>query len=219
MEKRSFPYRHIIWDWNGTLLDDKWLCIESINTLLYARSLTSINEDKYDRIFRFPVKEYYRDAGFDFLQEPFEIPAMEFIRIYDRRKKECLLHKGATDILESFSQMGISQYLLSASETGMLNEMTNHFGITGYFKEVKGLDNHYAHGKSDLGKELMSSINASADSVVMIGDTCHDKEVADSLGVAAILCTHGHFPENRLIGCGSVLINSLNDLNYMISGV
>ncbi len=217
MKNSTFAYRHIIWDWNGTLLDDKWLCIHSINTLLQLRNLPEIDESKYDRIFRFPVKDYYHDAGFDFSIEPFEIPAMEFTDIYDFRKKECRLQPGAVEILESFSRLGVSQYLLSASETGVLLDMTEHFGISHYFKQIKGLDNHYAHGKSDLGMELMQSIGAPADSIVMIGDTCHDKEVADILGVRAILLTHGHFPVDRLISCGTLLLNNLDELKKLIS--
>ena len=219
MEKFPFSYRHIIWDWNGTLLDDKWLCIETISALLQARDLPPVDEEKYDRIFRFPVKEYYRDAGFDFHQEPFEVPAMEFIRIYDSRKRECRLHKGAVAALELFAEMGCTQYLLSASETGILEEMTRHFDISRYFEKIKGLDNHYAHGKGDLGLELLSTLNAPADSIVMIGDTCHDKEVADLLGVAAILCTHGHFPEERLLNCGTRLVRNLDELTSLVSGI
>ena len=30
-------YRHVIWDWNGTLLDDAWLCVEVLNGLLARR--------------------------------------------------------------------------------------------------------------------------------------------------------------------------------------
>ena len=115
--------------------------------------------------------------------------------------------------------MGATQYLLSASETGVLEEMTTHFGISHYFTQIKGLDNHYAQGKKDLGQELMRSINAPADSIVMVGDTCHDKEVADLLGVKVILLTHGHFPEERLISCGSLLINNLIELRQVISGI
>lgn len=219
MVKQPFSYRHIIWDWNGTLLDDKWLCIESISTLLLARNLPSIDEEKYARIFRFPVKEYYREAGFDFIHEPFEVPAMEFINIYDSRKKECSLHKGAITILELFAKRGCTQYLLSASETVMLKEMTHHFGITRYFEKIQGLDNHYAHGKGDLGLELLLTINAPLDSIIMIGDTCHDKEVADLLGIDSILCTNGHFPEDRLVNCGTHLISNLDELASMISGI
>jgi phosphoglycolate phosphatase len=218
MENPIFSYKHIIWDWNGTLLDDKWLCIESINSLLLARNLPPIDENIYHRIFRFPVRDYYQDAGFDFQVEPFEIPALEFIRLYDAKKKECRLQDGALRILETFARLGFTQYLLSASETGALLEMTHHFGIAHYFDIIKGLDNHYAHGKGDLGKELLAEINAPADSIVMIGDTCHDKEVADLLGVSAILCTGGHFPEERLINCGSILISNLGELEAILPG-
>jgi phosphoglycolate phosphatase len=219
MDLKPFPYRHIIWDWNGTLLDDKWLCIESISSLLVARSLPPIDEQTYSRIFRFPVMEYYREAGFDFQKEPFEVPAMEFIALYDQRKKECQLQNGAVDLLELFASLGCSQYLLSASETGVLREMIGHFGINRFFKEIKGLDNHYAHGKADLGVELLTSIGAEKDSILMIGDTCHDKEVADLLGIDSILCTNGHFPEERLSACGTRLIENLYELSNLISGI
>lgn len=218
MIKSSIKYDHIIWDWNGTILNDKWLCLESINTLLTARNLPPIDEARYDRIFRFPVRDYYQDAGFDFLVEPFEIPALEFIGIYDNRKKECGLQPGAMEMLDFFAGHGCTQYLLSASETGILKDMADHFGISRYFKEIKGLDNHYAAGKSDLGRELITSIGAAPDSIVMIGDTCHDKEVADQLGVQVILCTYGHFPEDRLLSCGTVLIDHLSELKSIISG-
>lgn len=219
MEKHTFSYRHIIWDWNGTLLDDRWLCIDSISSLLKARNLPAIDEEKYARIFRFPVKEYYLEAGFDFTHEPFEIPAMEFIRIYNNRKMECRLQEGAINALESFKQMGCRQYLLSASETGILEEMTRHFGIDHYFDEIKGLDNHFAHGKGPLGLELLASVKADRNTIVMIGDTCHDKEVADLLGVDSILCTNGHFPASRLAGCGTRLIHNLDALNQSLSGI
>jgi len=219
MEKPTFSFRHVIWDWNGTLLDDKWLCIESISTLLLARNLPPLDEKKYDRIFRFPVKDYYRDAGFDFSTEPFEIPAMEFIRLYDNRKKTCRLQSDALLVLELFREMGCTQYLLSASETASLLELTHHFGIHHYFDKIKGLDNHYAHGKGDLGIELLTSIHAPADTIVMIGDTCHDKEVADLLGISSILCTNGHFPKERLAHCGVLLIDNLSELASIASGV
>src|SRR5258708_2287908 len=40
-------YRHVIWDWNGTLLDDTWLCVEVLNTLLPDTALPPITLGKY----------------------------------------------------------------------------------------------------------------------------------------------------------------------------
>ena len=38
MRKKLTEYRHIVWDWNGTLLDDTWLCSESLNRLRIGRA-------------------------------------------------------------------------------------------------------------------------------------------------------------------------------------
>ncbi|MFO7617836.1 MAG: HAD hydrolase-like protein [Bacteroidales bacterium] len=207
---------HIIWDWNGTLLNDKWLCIESINTLLLQRGLAPIDENRYAGIFGFPVKSYYERAGFDFTSEPYEKPAMEFIRLYDERRTECALQPGAQGVLEAVRRLGIGQSLLSASEKGVLEEMTAHHGIRGYFDHLKGLNDHYAHGKEDLGRELMLQIGCRPEEVLMVGDTCHDSEVAAALGLECILYTGGHHPEDRLMRCGRILLNRLEAIPELL---
>ena len=65
-------YKHIIWDWNGTLLDDVDIVIDCMNSLLKKRNLPLLHVDKYKDIFTFPVKDYYSQLGFDFTTEPFE---------------------------------------------------------------------------------------------------------------------------------------------------
>lgn len=212
MNTPRFPFKHIIWDWNGTLLDDKWLCIESINQVLAKRNLPPINEEIYSRIFGFPVREYYRKAGFDFSMEPYEKPALEFIERYDSRKHECRLQPGATEVLGELHRRGCRQYLLSASETGVLAEMIRLKKIGTFFLKVKGLDNHYAHGKADLGIELMAEINPAPGTVVMIGDTCHDEEVAHAMGIPCLLYSGGHFTAERLKSCTSRIISSLDEV-------
>ena len=48
-------YNHIVWDWNGTLLDDLWLCIDAINSVLDSRGMNKVDETSYRKIFTFPV--------------------------------------------------------------------------------------------------------------------------------------------------------------------
>jgi phosphoglycolate phosphatase len=219
MNAPHFPFKHIIWDWNGTLLDDKWLCIESINQVLGKRNLPPIDEHTYNRIFGFPVRDYYEKAGFDFAAEPYEKPALEFIEKYDARKHECHLQQGAREVVSELHRMGCCQYLLSASETGVLREMIRLKGIEHYFLIVKGLDNHYAHGKADLGIELLAEINPDPRTVLMVGDTCHDEEVSQIMGIPCILYTGGHFTPERLGACTSRIIHSLNELISVASGL
>ena len=58
--------KHIIWDWNGPLVDARWLCIEGINCSLKKRGLSEITDDVYKDMFTFPVEHYYKKVGFDF---------------------------------------------------------------------------------------------------------------------------------------------------------
>lgn len=205
-------YKHIIWDWNGTLLNDRWLCVESINTLLEKRGKDLLSEERYLEIFDFPVRDYYLRAGFDFSKEEFKIPAIEFIELYDIKRKECSLQDNAEKVLRHFQKQGISQSLLSASEENVLLDMIRHFKLGNYFDKVTGLNNHYAVSKLDLGVKLIKEININPDFILMIGDTRHDLEVARELGVDIVLYDQGHFPRHRLDGCDCRIISDLGEI-------
>ena len=95
-------YKHIIWDWNGTLLDDRWLCVEGINKGLIKRKLAPITEEKYRQVFTFPVKKYYMRLGFNFDKESFEIAGDEFIAYYGKNFHKTNLQKDS----KTFYQTG-----------------------------------------------------------------------------------------------------------------
>ena len=48
--------KHVIWDWNGTLLDDAVLCVEVMNVVLARRKLPPLTAERYADRFRFPVR-------------------------------------------------------------------------------------------------------------------------------------------------------------------
>ena len=108
-------YKHIIWDWNGTLLDDAWLCVDVINGVLSRRNMSTISLRQYQELFNFPVIDYYVRLGFDFEKESFEIVGTEFIDNYEKRRHEVNLQKGAKAVLKSVREAELTQSLLSAS--------------------------------------------------------------------------------------------------------
>lgn len=204
--------RTVIWDWNGTLLDDIDLCIETINLLLARRNLTQLDTHKYREVFSFPVKDYYAKIGFDFNKEPFDIPAREFIDKYNRDVQNCSLHAGTLEVLEHFHQIGKQQIVLSAMEQRVLELTLQQNKIDHFFDEISGLDNHYAHSKIENGKILIQKMGLKADEICLIGDTVHDFEVAQELGCQCILIANGHQSEERLQATGCRVIASLTDL-------
>ena len=66
------PLKLLIWDWNGTILDDTRLCIDIENELLRERGMPEITEAWYLSHFTFPVRRYYAKMGYTFETESFE---------------------------------------------------------------------------------------------------------------------------------------------------
>lgn len=205
-------YRNIIWDWNGTLLNDVWLGIEVMNSLLENRKLHLLTIEKYRDIFDFPVKNYYAKLGFDFEQEPFEVIGNEFITEYDKKHLLCKLNESASEILKFISNIGINQYVLSARNHLQLENEFEYFGIRHYFKSFAGLSDNLANGKLKLGMELIKNQKIDKKSTVLIGDTVHDYEVAEALEIDCILVEGGHQSAERLKQCGAVFMKNLSYL-------
>jgi len=209
-------HKHIIWDWNGTLLDDVEIVIDAMNVLLKKRKLTLLDYKTYIDIFTFPVQDYYAHVGFDFGIEPFEELATEYITELNSNKYCFKLHTGVIEILDDIHTKGITQSILSASQEKELNDIVKSLGIGGYFKKIAGLDNHYAKSKVEKGKEILAELELKPQEVLLVGDTIHDYEVSQEIGCDCLLVANGHQSYERLAILEVDIVNSLADVYMFI---
>ncbi len=209
-------YRHIVWDWNGTLWDDTWLCVEINNHMLRRRGLPDIDIDLYRDRLCFPVDRYYCQLGFDYARDPYPKLAEEFIWEYGRRRFECALQPGARELLAELFGRGIPQAVLSAYQHDTLLEAVGHFGLTPFFRDIIGLNDIYAAGKVENGKKYIAGLQGDPATVLFIGDTIHDFEVARAMGVDCILVAHGHNSRPRLEACGVPVVDSLAGVSRIV---
>jgi phosphoglycolate phosphatase len=205
-------YKHIIWDWNGTLLNDVHQAITAVNVLLQRRNLPELTLERYFDIFDFPVVDFYRQIGFDFTAESYEAVSHEYIDQYVSHLAQCRLQEGAAELLQSLQQAGLSQSVLSAYHQQRLEEAVNLFHLRPYFVRLVGLNDYYAHSKVENGKRWIRQLECDKRDVLFIGDTFHDHEVAREMGVACVLLTCGHMPRRRLETLGVPLFDSLTQL-------
>ncbi len=203
-------YKHIIWDWNGTLFNDVDLCLSIINRILSYQSIQPLSKEKYLEIFTFPVERYYAEAGLDFSLYSFEKLGSDWMNEYENRKHECKLYNSAPYLLKIFSEEGIGQSILSAYSQDSLEQMVNKYGISDYFMNLAGLDHIYATSKLELGKELIKKLAPTDHEILLIGDTIHDFEVAAEIGADCVLIAEGHQSKARLLKCGVPVFDSLN---------
>ena len=209
--------KHIIWDWNGTMLDDRWLTIAAINIVLARRNMAELTEDRYLQLFTFPVIEYYQRLGFDFDKEPFSVSGSEFINEYNARAFEPQLHDGIIDLIAELNENGVSHSILSASSQKILNKLAKHHNINHYFIAVLGQDNHYAYGKIETGKMWINKLGIAPKNTLFIGDTEHDLEVANAIGSHCALLSWGHSSTERLENRGINVFDAMSDLKSWIN--
>jgi phosphoglycolate phosphatase len=182
----------IIWDWNGTLLDDVNICIEIMNKILNKRGLGSLSRKKYQKIFQFPVIEYYKELGFDFKKDSFENLSIEFIKAYHKELKKAKLFKYSIDVLKEFKNRNYIQIIISAMEQSALTESLEDKGVLHFFDYIIGLNDHYANSKIDYAVNFINKNNVYPEKAVLIGDTTHDYEVARAVGCSCLLISNGH---------------------------
>lgn len=210
----SKKIKAIIWDWNGTLLDDVAYSVNCINVLLRRRQMKTIDIVGYRKIFTFPVKKYYTLLGFDFLKEKWADVALEFMTEYWRNMDTLNLYTDAEEVLKYCKSHNIRQFIISAMEHEKLKNLVSDHGIAHYFDAVRGISNHFADGKTHLGNSVLKENGLMPDEVLWIGDTYHDFEVAASLGIRTKFVACGHQDKSVLVSTGCALYSKLSDIDF-----
>ncbi len=203
----------IIWDYNGTLLDDLSIGVQSINQMLLKRRLPLLSEESYREVFTFPVKTYYETVGFNFNKEDWDVTAKEFIALYSSFLPNSNIFPEAIQLLSHFKTLDKKQFILSAMEQNMLNHSVKTENIDGFFSEVSGIDDIYASSKIENGIKMIQEHQLNPKEVCLLGDTVHDYEVSQELGCQCILIAAGHQSIKKLkqTGC-PIVVNHLKDI-------
>lgn len=206
------PYTHLVWDFNGTILDDIQLGIDCVNVMLKKRSLPTLDSvEAYRAIMRFPVIDYYKDLGFNMEEEDYyQILAPEWVAMYLAGEPNCGMMDGVMEVLEAAKASGVKQMVISATKTDQLLSQLDRLGIRGYFDEILGLDNFYAASKTALAEAWRKEHPEAV--VLSVGDTDHDGDLADVLGADCLLYTGGHQSKERLMTRNKTLIDHIGEI-------
>lgn len=208
-------YKTIIFDFNGTLLDDCELCLDILNKLCKEYGLKSVSMERYKDIFTFPVYLYYKQCGFDVESDTFLNVGKKFHEYYNNLSYEnAKLFPCVNEVLNALKSKGYTIVCLSASKIDTLIKQLKYYEIFDYFDSIVGLDNTYAHSKIEVAKLFMKDNRIENSTTLLIGDSIHDLEVANEINVNCYLVSTGHTSKKRL---EKVSENVLDDLKCVLN--
>lgn len=204
-------YDRIIWDFNGTILDDVQVGIDSADVLLERHGLPKIlTLEKYHTVFGFPIIDYYKRLGFDFSKVDYSVLAHEWVEIYLEKVKNATVRAGVCEILTKLRAFGVPQSILSMTEEKMLKMQVKDLGVEKYFDEIYGLNDIYASSKLELARNWRSE--HPDEKCLYIGDTVHDAESAKIIGADCVLLAGGHESTESLKNHGLPVIGAPKEI-------
>ncbi len=208
-------YSTLIWDFNGTLVDDVHAALAAVNDMLTKRNQPTIDLDRYQQEVDTPIINFYNNV---FLPGTlvFSDAVVEFNIGYDKYLPEKPLMDGAQEMLRFFSSRGKRQTVVSASNVQKVTRMLTSLGIINYFERVIARDDYMAGDKLHLAKQYFQEESIDPSDALVIGDCVADWQMAKALGADCVLITRGHQGRREFSVTDAVIIDNLSELKSII---
>ncbi|MEU9100733.1 haloacid dehalogenase-like hydrolase [Streptomyces sp. NPDC048361] len=206
---------HLVWDWNGTLLDDIATVIEATNAAFAQLGIEPITLERYRDLYCVPIPHFYRRL-MGRLPTDAEWLVMDaaFHEQYWARADGCGLTEGAAELLAARYAAGLGQSLLSMAPHEHLVPIVRRHGITEHFLRVDGRTGPSHGSKAEHMVRHLTALRAadpeiSGERIVVIGDAVDDAVAAAAVGARAVLFTGGSHSRASLTAAGVPVVDTL----------
>ncbi|MCX2184824.1 HAD hydrolase-like protein [Streptomyces sp. SKN60] len=204
--------KHLVWDWNGTLLDDIGAVIGATNAAFAELGLEPITLERYRELYTVPVPKFYeRLMGRLPTDDEWTLMDGAFHRHYWERAEGCGLTAGAAELLAARQASGFTQSLLSLAPHADLIPLVRRHGIAERFVRMDGRVDSSTDGKSGHMVRHLAALEVSAERIVVIGDAADDAVAALHVGAKAVLYTGGSHSRRSLERVGVPVVDSLTE--------
>ncbi|MFF0431787.1 HAD family hydrolase [Streptomyces sp. NPDC004327] len=203
--------KHLVWDWNGTLLDDIGAVIGATNAAFAELGLEPITLERYRDLYTVPVPKFYeRLMGRLPTEDEWLLMDGTFHRHYWAQAEGARLTAGAAELLAARQASGFTQSLLSLAPHDDLIPLVRQHGIAERFVRVDGRADRSSDGKSGhMVRHLAALEGVAAERVVVIGDAADDAIAAAHVGAKAVLYTGGSHSRASLERVGVPVVDTL----------
>jgi phosphoglycolate phosphatase len=192
----------IVFDWNGTVLDDIDRANDSLNAVLGRRGIPHLGIEEFRGRFELPLARMFTGLG---------VPADELVAAEHEWNAEMAARPpratpGVVPMLAALRQAGFGLGVLSAAATATVRGDAVALGLETRFDFLLG-------GQRDKSAALRSVVDDASGRVFYVGDTEYDMVSARAAGAVAIGFGSGYRPAAGLTASGAVaVIDAMTEL-------
>ncbi|ADD45324.1 HAD family hydrolase [Stackebrandtia nassauensis] len=202
--------KHLVWDWNGTLIDDFAAVVEATNLAIGTVGGQQLDAATHrERFFR-PVADFYSELAGR------ELPPAEFAeldKLFHQHYHSKLAEHGLTvDARAAIAAWPGTQSLLSMWFHNDLVPLVTEHGLVEHFARIDGLrETVGGNSKHPYLVAHLEALGIDATDCVLIGDSVDDHVAAATAGASCVLYAGGFTSPTRLRATGAPVAESLTE--------
>ncbi len=208
-------YKNIIWDYNGTIINDAQLAVDAENIVLQSYGLPTIDLEYYLKECEMPLINFYKKI-FNMEKYDFSEIARRFIASYDDLFETANVFPEVRSMIETLSKINCRQGVISGFETSRLVSSLKKFDLAQYFSFISGSDDIDAGDKSERAVKVVEKYGFAPEETLFIGDMYHDWETARRVGADCVLIAKGHQGGDVLRAYGVRVLDSADELKEIL---
>ena len=209
----------LVFDWNGTLLEDTWAIHYCANLILKRYGRPTIDIDTFRDLCDVPFERMYLNFGFS----ESDVEKLTggnntiFHDNYEPLADQSALREGAEDALKCARTLGMQIIILSNHLVGSIKRQLHRLKIDSLIDDVLAYPNREVQfidmTKCERLQRFMAEKKIKPERVAIIGDTSEEIKIARSLHLCSIAITGGVVSEPRLHAAEpDRVVHSLNEL-------
>lgn len=187
------PYRLVIFDLDGTLLDTSEGLLRAFRKTLTANGLPVISDDSLRTAIGPPFYRYLFETYPELSEQDALRLTDEFRKIYveDGDLFRASLYPDILRLWETLSKRGVTLAVATNKRQDQAVSLLSHFGFDHYSAHLYGTDVEKTMRKADVIRHCLSATGISRELTVMVGDTEDDAIGAGSAGIDFIGVCYG----------------------------
>lgn len=199
------PYRLIVFDWDGTLMDSE------------ARIVTCMQRAARDARVPVPSDGAARDIIGLGLNEAVArlfpaIDAAGIAALVDAYRvhwlgndvQAAVMFDGARELIEGLHTRGHLLAVATGKSRRGLDKAFEESGLGGFFHASRCADETFSKPHPQMLLDILTDLNTDPADAVVVGDTEYDMQMARSARVAAVGVSHGVHAAERLLEQGAI---------------
>ncbi|MGD3112664.1 HAD family hydrolase [Streptomyces sp. YGL11-2] len=204
--------RHVVWDWNGTLLDDNHVMLASVNDVCAHFGRPAVDMATWRAALCRPLWLCYGtilDRDVSGPEEWAEVVRL-YRAAYRSRLGECRLAADAEKTMIGVRQAGLTQSVLSMALHDDVTSLATRFDVHTYVVRIDGVLPEAAGGhKAGHLAAHLGRLGLKPDECLLVGDVDDDAAAAEKVGTHCVLVTTGMTGADELRATGRPVVGSL----------